>query len=104
MDKQLLDLLGPDAGSMRPGVRQVVTKKIRFPGEVSPEVEVGGHEEGFHRYTLKTLPELYGPGTGASSIDPRDERFLPLLLTIEEEIYRYMQTVDPALTDGQVLL
>jgi hypothetical protein len=104
MDKQLLDLLGPGHDTMQPGETRSVTKRIRFPGNDSPEIVVGGHEEGFHSYTLKTLPELYGPGTGASSIDPRDERFLPLLMTIEEEIWRHAETVDPALTDGQVLL
>jgi len=104
MDKQLIELLGPGPDSTRPGETRSLTKRIRFPGKDTPEIVVGGHEEGFHSYTLKTLPELYGPGTGASSIDPRDERFLPLLMAIEEEVYRYADTVDPALTDGQVLL
>jgi hypothetical protein len=104
MDKQLLDLLGPDAASTRPGETRSLTKFVHFPGEVSPQIEVGGHEEGFHPYTLKTLPELYGPGTGASSIDPRDEQFRPLLMAIEGEICRYADTEAPGLTDGQVLL
>jgi hypothetical protein len=104
MDKQLLDLLGDGPDRAHPGETRSLTKKIRFPGEDSPEIVIGGHEEGFRSYTLKTLPELYGPGTGASSVDPRDERFMPLLLGIEEEICRYADTVDPSLTDGQVLL
>ncbi len=53
---------------------------------------------------LKPLPELYGDGTGQSTIDPRSETFQPLLMSIEKAIVHYNALEDPSLTDGAALL
>jgi hypothetical protein len=59
--------------------------------------------EGPKRYLLKPLPELFGKGTGAPSPTVEDERFMPLLLGIEEAIAKHYLE-DPDLTDGRVSL
>lgn len=62
-------------------------------------VEVSGGE----RYELRPLDELYGSGVGTDTVDPKDDRFMPLFLGIEEAIqleYRH----DRGLTDGTVQL
>ncbi len=58
---------------------------------------------GAQTYTLKPLQELYGTGTGAETLDPESDEFMPLMLRIEEDIAAAYQN-RPAMTDGQVLL
>src|SRR4051812_45974977 len=53
------------------------------------------------KHTLKPLKELYAPGTDAPSVDPQDDRYMPLFLAIESEIAQYYEEV-PTLTDGAV--
>ncbi|KPJ71653.1 MAG: hypothetical protein AMS14_09005 [Planctomycetes bacterium DG_20] len=101
MDQTLLDIMvaavsehGAE-GECAEGLIQIVEPET---GEI--EVETS---EGPTRYFLKPLPELFGEGHGVSSLDWRDERFMPLLLRIEESIVQqYAQ--DPSLTDGHVSL
>lgn len=52
-------------------------------------------------YKLKPLKELYGVGHG-DSVNVEDDTYLPLLLSIEEEIARF--DAQHATTDGPVLL
>ncbi len=54
-------------------------------------------------YTLKTLSELYGAGTGLDTLDPKDETFMPLMLRIEEDIATTYEK-RPSLTDADVIL
>jgi hypothetical protein len=42
-------------------------------------------------YKLKPLAELYGSGTGVADVNPKDERFMPLFMAIEEAIIGYDQ-------------
>ena len=74
------------------------------------EVVIDGEEilleapGGARRYPLKPLDQLYGAGAGAGSVDPKDARFTPLMLAIEEEILLCDEAVSRSLTDGAVLL
>lgn len=54
-------------------------------------------------YELRPLDELYGAGTGTATVDPMDERFMPLFLGIEEAIQLAYRR-DRGLTDGTVQL
>ena len=53
------------------------------------------------KHTLMPLKELYAPGTDSPSVDPQDDRYMPLFLAIETEIAQYYDEV-PTLTDGTV--
>lgn len=97
MDDQLAQLLKPS------GPADEAANLIRFPSPKTPEIEVNT-PDGPRTYTLKPLRELYGSGTGLSSVDPRDETFQPLLMAIEEAIVRYTEDTEPSLTDGAALL
>src|SRR5690348_11151742 len=96
MDSELLKKLdvhgGPDD---KPG-----TNSLLNLDESSGLIEVGGSDE---RYALKPLSELYGRGVGADTVDPQDQRFMPLFLAIEETIAGYYEQ-NPSLTDGAVEL
>jgi hypothetical protein len=67
----------------------------------SGEIEIEG-KDGPSQYRLKSLAELYGKGVGAASVEPLDERYLPLFLCIEESIARYYRDDDGSLTDAAV--
>jgi hypothetical protein len=99
MDEDLTGLLGPV--DIRPGETKTVTK-LRIREDNSGEIEVQA-PDGPQRYMLKPLSELYGAGTGGDFVDPQDERFMPLMMPIEEEIADYYAE-DQTLTDGAVLL
>jgi hypothetical protein len=101
MDQALIELMG---ASEKPSGSDDESSAVDFKfvneetGEV--EVEAAGKKT---RYTLKPLAELYGPGRVVSSIDPKDDHYMPLLLRIEEDII----THDGAaldLSDGLVSL
>ena len=97
MDQQLNDLL--DAGMKEVGKSGRDTRislSSDKPGEI--EIEGGG---GPKSYTLKPLKDLFVAGEDSPSVDPQDERYMPLFLVIEEQISRYYQE-DPGLTDGSV--
>lgn len=54
-------------------------------------------------YHLKPLDQLYGPGRDASRFSTEDEQYERLLYSVESPIYEFYR-MQPALTDGQVLL
>jgi hypothetical protein len=72
--------------------------KVVDPDRGVVELPGGGGE-----YELRPLDDLYGAGVGSASVDPMDERFMPLFLGIEESIQLAYRR-DPALTDGAVQL
>jgi hypothetical protein len=78
---------------------------IRFTNPDAGEIDLiprQGAEAG-ERYTLKTMPDLYGAGTGKDAVDLRDDEFLSLLMSIEEAIVDY-DGPRRQLTDGMVLM
>jgi hypothetical protein len=101
MDQELFDLLKPDdvlaskhlQKTPKPHVLDVTSGEI--------VVEQAGEER---RYAIKLLPDLYGPGNNVDTVDPQDERFMPLFLAIEEAILQYRIHEAPGLTDGAVAL
>jgi hypothetical protein len=98
MDQELIELMGrvkaqsPAAG----------TSQLRFKDEATDDLEIE-REGQKHTYTLKPMQQLFGQGLGVNSIDSLDERFHPLLMTIEREIVFY-DNLNRGLTDGQVSL
>jgi hypothetical protein len=62
-------------------------------------VELSGGE----RFELRPLDELYGAGVGAATVDPMDDRYMPLFLAIEEAI-QLVYRANRGLTDGAVHL
>jgi hypothetical protein len=92
MDQELLDLMDLQANN-QVEVRLLVDKQA---------VEVST-TEGPRTHPLRPLDQLYGKGTGLSSLDGRDQQVQPLLLAIELPITEYYAD-HPRLTDGQVLL
>ena len=104
MDDELLRILDGDdpEGKPAPGKRERDTIGLVDPS--SGEIEIAA-KDGIvpRRYVLKPMSQLFGKGTGADSIDPRDEKYLPLLLPIEQEILEYW-VENPSLSDGQVSL
>jgi hypothetical protein len=98
MDHQFLELLGPLEDKSPP----VLASRIRITDERTAEVEIEGNR-GTVNHKLKPMDQLFGAGLGANSIDTQDDRFHPLLMTIERAIVLYYEQ-NPALTDGQVSL
>jgi len=103
MDHKLMLRISPPAAGVRGRPWKETRATIGVVDDATGEIEVTG-PGGTGRYTLKPLGELYGAGPGAATVDPEDDRFMPLFLAIEEEITRYYETVDSSLTDGHVLL
>ena len=99
MDSNLKLILG--ATDVQPG-KGKTSRGLLIREDYSGEIEVDA-PDGPRMYTLKPLSELYGNGTGDGFVDPQDERFMPLMLPIEEEIAR-CYAENPGLTDGAVLL
>ncbi len=95
MDEHLRALVaaGPDG-------RAVVEFTEPAAGRVRVLPSAAGAAAG-QAYTLKPLPELYGPGTGQGSVDLQDSAFLLLLGSIEESLID-ANKADPRLTDGAV--
>jgi hypothetical protein len=101
MDQELFELLKPEG----------VLAKLHLSKAPKPHhldlkageivVDAAGEER---RYALKPLPDLYASGHNVDTVDPEDDRFMPLFLTIEEAIVRHWEQDDPGLTDGAVAL
>jgi len=101
VDQFLTDIMAAAAHKYgSEGERAKALIRIVDPERGEIEVEMS---EGPRRHVLKPLPELFGKGHGVSSVDPQDERFMPLLLCIEESIVEHYEQ-DPDLTDGRVSL
>src|SRR5690348_946288 len=94
MDQQLKDLLGAVEGG---GKGEAEIEFLDPPGTI----DVRPPKKERSQYTLKALRELYIPGTDTPSVDPEDEKYMPLFMTIEEEIAEYYENY-PDLTDGTV--
>jgi hypothetical protein len=103
VDQELIKLLVLDAPARPEGEYRALDRTVRYIDDTSPAVEVKG-PDGPRRLTLRPLADLYGTGTGMSTVVPEDERWEPLLLALEEAVVRYYEEIDPGLTDGQVLL
>lgn len=101
MDQELFDLLKPEG----------VLAKLHLAKAPKPHhldiaageiiIDAAGEER---RYALKPLSDLYGAGHNADTVDPQDQRFMPLFLAIEEAIVRHWEQDDTGLTDGTVAL
>jgi hypothetical protein len=63
-----------------------------------------GLGDGVQRYLLKPLRELRGEGVGTDTVDLQNEVYMPLFLTIKENIAQFYTKVMPSLTDGAVSL
>jgi len=101
VDQLLTEIM--DAAAHKDGAEgEWLKTSIRILDPERGEIEIET-SEGPRRHVLKPLPELFGKGHGVSSPDPQDERFMPLLLRIEESIVDYYDQ-DPDLTDGRVSL
>jgi len=98
MDQQFLELLGP----LEDKSPSVLASKVRFKDEDSSEVQING-ADGAREYRLRALDDLFGKGRGSETINIQDERFHPLLMTIEHAIVEHFEQ-NPAMTDGQVSL
>ncbi len=94
MDETLIALMGPVRGS------EDSTELRIDPATAEVELDT---PQGPRRHALRSLDQLYGKGHGISSMDPRDEQAMPLLMAIESAIMRFWRE-NPALTDGHVLL
>ena len=82
----------------RPQMLATLWAKVDESGQLSIETP-----DGPRQYALKPLGELYGAGVGTGRVDPKDDRFMPLMLGIEDAIVRHYES-NPSLTDGAVLL
>ncbi len=98
MDHELLELLEPLEDKSPP----TLARRIHIRNEETSEVEIK-RAGGTQNYKLKPLEQLFGKGHGSDSINIQDERFHPLLMTIEHAIVKYYEE-NPALSDGQVSL
>ena len=97
MDQQLLDLIGDVNESQR---RKVETEIVFC--EPPGKIEVKTPDGATALYDLKPLRELYVAGADSPSVDPQDERYMPLFMAIEGSIAGYYEQEDPGLTDGSV--
>jgi hypothetical protein len=97
MDEQLLKTLS--AASKKDMAKKGRGTQIKFLEAGEIEIEKAG---GSVRYPLKPLRELFAPGTDSPSVDPEDEKYMPLFLGIETEIAQYYEDENPGLTDGSV--
>ncbi|HEY2586970.1 MAG TPA: hypothetical protein VGI81_14590 [Tepidisphaeraceae bacterium] len=101
MDQELFDLLKPEGV-----LAKLPLNKTPKPHELDAAtgeiiVDQAGEER---RYAIKPLSDLYGPGHDVDTVDPQDDRFMPLFLAIEEAIVRHWEQDNPGLTDGTVAL
>jgi hypothetical protein len=101
MDKELFDLLELDGTPAKLPLKD--SPKPLHLDDATGEIII--HQAGQERrYALKPLSDLYGPGHNVDTVDPQDERFMPLFLAIEEAIVRHWEQDNPGLTDGTVAL
>ena len=100
MDEQLRQLIadGPDR-------KAVIEFSDPATGEVRvlPSSDAAADESASQRHTLKPLPELYGTGTGLDSVALTDDRFLALLMAIEQAIVDFAKA-QRGLTDAAVTI
>lgn len=99
MDQELLNLIEPT------GLLSQLKKPSR-PKAADIEagellLELPGEPQ---QYKLKPLQELYGPGHNVATVDPKEDRFMPLFMAIEEAIAQYYRHENPSLTDGATSL
>ena len=95
MDQGLLELVR----DWNVAQKLVPQQKVRFVDPHAGQIEIQT-SSGPKPYTLRPLSELYGQGTGSATIDPKDERFEPLLMAIELPIKHH--DLDQGLSDGAV--
>ena len=100
MDGDLLALLQPQSKGFL-GFRKKRKTKLLITDFKSGEIEVEG-KDGPRKYRLKSLAELYGKGVGSASVEPLDDRCMPLFFCIEGSIVTYNREFDGSLTDGAV--
>ncbi|MFO8011862.1 MAG: hypothetical protein R6X20_01015 [Phycisphaerae bacterium] len=101
MDTEFLELLNPFIDESSAEYTDVEVG-ISFTDPLAGEVEIDT-PNGTMRYTLKPLGDLFGDGVDARTLDVNDERYMPLLMAIEESIVRVYEE-DPRLTDARVSL
>ncbi len=97
MDQQLVEAIGAAAQKEISNAGRKTGIIFHDAGEI--EIE---RPEGNVRYQLRALRELFAPGTDSPTVDPQDERYMPLFLGIETEIARFYENENPGLTDGAV--
>ena len=97
MDEQLVELM-----ELGRGDTQAIAQHVRFKDFATADLEIERNGQ-HHTYTLKPMAQLFGQGFGVDSVDYLDERFQPLMMTIEEAIVLHDDTIG-GLTDGQVAL
>ena len=98
MDTELANLIGLNA----PGGKEVKPRaSVKFVDMAEGAMEIA-RPEGPTRYALKPLKDLYAPGTDSPSVDPQDDKYMPLFLSIEGEIAQYYENDAPSLSDGAV--
>jgi hypothetical protein len=90
MDNELLELI-------KASKKGEATIK-HLDGEGTIEV---GNDSGVHRYKLKAMKELYGPGVNAATVDPESEEYMTLFLSLEENVLE-LAAKEPSLTGGLV--
>jgi len=98
MDSELLSLLGRSPAQQP----EYLPDDIEFVSDDSAQIEFKS-KSGDHIYILKPIDSLYGKGLGVDSVDMLDERFRPILMTIERAIIQQYHHV-PSLTDATVIL
>src|SRR5665213_2175192 len=74
---------------------------IELLDDISGDIQIV-RGENYDLYTLKPLSELYGTGN-AQTVDPGNDRFMPLLRTIESDIVKF-DASRRRLTDAEVTL
>jgi hypothetical protein len=100
MDPTLVELTsGSSHEPLKPG--EAIATKISFLDDAGT-VQIHT-PDGPKDYALKPVAELFGTGPGALSIDPTNDQYAVLFLSIEQEILR-QHRADPSLTDARVLL
>jgi len=101
MDPELIELMGPLSDQPTDGfVETGIEVEILDPAAGDIEIRTATDTK---RYRLKPLGDLFGEGVDARTLDPEDERYMPLLMGIEESILRVYER-DPGLTDARVSL
>jgi hypothetical protein len=101
MDTEFLELLEPFIDES-PSEYTDLEVDIFLIDPLTGEVEIDTPRDTI-RYTLKSVGDLFGEGVDAHTLDFKDERYMPLLMGIEESIVRVYER-DPGLTDARVSL
>jgi len=99
MDHELIELMGPLSDEPTIGYEETgVGLEVLDPvaGDIAIHTATGTTQ-----YRLKPLGDLFGEGVDARTLDFEDERYMPLLLGIEESILRFYEQ-DRRLSDARV--